>query len=310
MPLQFAVRLPVDRVDLGSEFASTEGLAHCARVAERSGFSAGYVTDHPAPGDAWLKQGGHHSIDPCVALAYAAACTSRLKLLTNILVMPYRNPLLVSKAAASLDVLSDGRLILGVGAGYLEPEFRALGVSLSNRGRAMEEGLEALLESWQGKSFSFIGHGFEAERVTMLPRPLQRPHPPIWVGGNSRAAMRRAAKYGDGWLPFPVQRKLARHVRTRDIGDMHSLAEAIGELRQMERDFAREHPLDICMIPFGLDMHAGRGYENAQLLEQCERLLELGVTWISVSLPAQSRQEYEDVLSRFASGVIAPLSRG
>lgn len=308
MSLQFAVRLPVDRVDLGAEFTSADGLAHCARVAERCGFAAAYVTDHPAPGDAWLNQGGHHSVDPFVALGYAAACTSRLKLLTNILVLPYRNPLLVSKAAASLDVLSGGRLILGLGAGYLEAEFRALGVALADRGRAMEEGLEALRCSWRGESFSFFGSGFEAEQITMLPRPAQRPHPPIWVGGNSRAAMRRAARYGDGWLPFPVQRKLARHVRTREIADLASLADAIGELRGMEREFSRERPLDICMIPFGLDMHADHGYEAGQLLEQCAQLVELGVNWISVSLPAQSRQDYEDVLSRFSSGVIQPLS--
>ena len=187
--MQFAVQLPVDRVDLGAEFSSATGIADCARHAEATGFNAVFVTDHPAPDDRWLARGGHHSFDPFVALTCVACSTTTLKLFTNILVLPYRNPLIVAKSSASLDTISNGRLILGVGAGYLEGEFRACGVDITERGLLMEEALQAMKLVWSGESFQFKGQHFQADGNTALPRPVQAPHPPIWMGGNSGAAM-------------------------------------------------------------------------------------------------------------------------
>ena len=107
------VALPTDHVDLGTEFVSAEGVAAVARAAEAAGFDGVYSTEHPFPDDDWLASGGHQALDPFVGLSFAAAATTRLRVLTNLCVLPYRNPFLAARAAASLDVLSGGRLDLG-----------------------------------------------------------------------------------------------------------------------------------------------------------------------------------------------------
>src|SRR5437667_8890425 len=123
--MRFSVSLPADRIDRAPEFVTQVAIADIAHAAEAAGFDACFVTDHPFPPHRWLYGGGHHALDPFVALSFAAAATSRLRLQTHILVLPYRNPFLVAKAVLSLDVLSGGRVILGVAAGYLKGEFAA-----------------------------------------------------------------------------------------------------------------------------------------------------------------------------------------
>ena len=109
--MRFSVQLPTDRVDAGGEFTSHEAIAEMARAAERAGFDACYATEHPFPSDAWLASGGHHALDPFVALTCVASATETLRLHTNVLVHPYRNPFLMAKAVASLDVVSGGRVV-------------------------------------------------------------------------------------------------------------------------------------------------------------------------------------------------------
>ena len=124
-----------DMLDPGS-------LHEVAAAAERSGFDGFSLTEHPVPGARWLAAGGHQSLDPLVALAYVAAATKRLRLLTHLVVAPYRNPFLLAKAAATVDRLSVGRLILGLGAGYQKSEFYALGVDMQERNALFDEALE------------------------------------------------------------------------------------------------------------------------------------------------------------------------
>jgi probable F420-dependent oxidoreductase len=284
-----------------------QGISACAQCIEEAGFDATFVTDHPVPESAWLAKGGHHTLDPFVALSFVASCTLSLKVMTNILVLPYRNPFLVAKSVASLDRLSNGRSIIGLGAGYLEGEFGALGSQLASRGKEMEEALRAMKLAWKGGSFSFQGSDFAATGNTALPKPQQQPHPPLWMGGNSTAAMRRAAQYCDGWLPFPVTEKYSRRVRTRALADIDSLAAAIADLRDMERDFARSKPLDICMAPFGLDMHSSTNPDSKKLVAQLVQLRELGVTWISLSLSCDSVSHYQQRVEWFSQEVLKPL---
>src|SRR5690348_8441543 len=130
--------LPTHRVDV-PELVSAHAIAAISLAAEQAGFFAVYVTEHPMPGDDWLATGGHHALDPFVALSFAAAATSSIRLQTNLAVPAYRNPFLLAKSVASLDHLSGGRVILGVGAGYLEPEFRALGVDYAERNALTDE---------------------------------------------------------------------------------------------------------------------------------------------------------------------------
>ena len=146
-----------------------------------------------------------------------------MRLFTNLCVVPYRNPFLVAKAALTLDVLSGGRLTLGVGAGYLEAEFRALGVDFEERNELLDEGLVAIKRAWTESGVEMTGRHFEARGHTMLPRPVQSPHPPIWVGGNSKRAIRRAVDLADGWTPMPNPRALGARRRSAHLETVEEL---------------------------------------------------------------------------------------
>ena len=241
--------LPVERVGAGAELVSGPALADLAAAYERFGFHAAYVTDHPAPDDRWLAGGGHHALEPTVALAVAAAATRRLLLHTNIYVLAYRNPFLAAKALASLDVLSDGRLVVGVAAGYLRAEFDALGADFDDRGRRLDEALELLPRIWSEHSVAAEGDGFRSRGVTSLPHPVQRPHPPIWVGGNSLAAMRRAVRFGQGWSPFPATGGMEKAVRTAELGDLGDLAARLERLEELLRGSRAHGPADDLLRP-------------------------------------------------------------
>ncbi len=303
--VKFSIQLPTDRVERGSEFTTGEAVAEVARAAESAGFDACYVTEHPFPSDEWLASGGHHSLDPFVSLTAAAMATERLRLHTNILVLPYRNPFLTAKSVASLDVLSGGRTIMGVAAGYLEGEYEALGADFEDRNAQCDEALEAIQLAWSGESVSLSGRGFHARANTALPRPLQRPHPPIWVGGNSKKAMERAVLHAEGWSPFPLPRNFAGRTRTAAIETAADLGEKIERLREMAARAGRSEPLDVNFVPFGFGMNTRQALDAPAFLEQVAALEAVGVTWLSLGLPGASRSEYIDSVADFGQSVIA-----
>jgi probable F420-dependent oxidoreductase len=290
--MRFSVQLPTDRVQLPTEFVTAEAVAEMARAAEAAGFGAVYVTDHPMPGEEWLRSGGHHTLDPFVALAFAAAATERLRLQTHVLVLPYRNPFLVAKAAASLDALSGGRLTLGVSAGYLESEFAALGVPFADRNERTDEAIAALRAAWTGDCVRFEGSGFRAEGNRALPLPAQRPGPPIWVGGNSRRAIRRAVELAEGWLPFPAPQRLARRVRTASLGSLEELRAALGYAREHAEKVGRSAPLDVCFVPFGFELGVGDAAAAERLGDVLPAYRDAGVTWLALGMKADTRADW------------------
>lgn len=158
-------------------------------------------------GYSWINVGEHHvTADgflpaPFAMLAAIAARTERIGLLTGMLVAPLHHPLAIAEEAATLDLISGGRLTLGLGGGYRPAEFEAFGVEFRRRGRILDETLEILVRAWSGEPFSYEGEVFQIPEVTVAPRPLQRPHPPIWFGGVSEAALRRAARWGAPCFP-------------------------------------------------------------------------------------------------------------
>ena len=238
--MQFTIGLPTDHVDRADEFVSGEAVTACASAAEAAGFDACFVTDHPAPDAKWLAGGGHHALDPFVALSFAAAATTRLRLQTHILVLPYRNPLLTAKSVLSLDVLSGGRVILGVAPGYLKPEFAALGVDFDERNELTDEAIDVMRQVWTDGEIETVGRHFRTRGTVMRPRSPQVPHPPIWVGGNSTAAMRRAAERGQGWVPFPNPGGLTSRVRTPELSTLDELGPPHRDpARARRRDRAR-----------------------------------------------------------------------
>lgn len=200
--MRFAYGLPMS-APLSPALVSGQAVSALARAAEGAGFDAAYITEHPAPSQRWREAGGHDALDPFVGLAVVASATTRLRLLTNLTVIPYRNPFLLAKAAATLDVLSDGRLILGAGVGYQKSEFAALGVDFELRNDLFDEYLEVLKLAWTGEPVTYDGSHVHARGVTAQPVPAQQPHPPIWLGGNSKLTRRRVAERAQGWMPMP-----------------------------------------------------------------------------------------------------------
>lgn len=302
--MKFSLQLPTDRVEQGDEYTSAGAISELARAIEDAGFDACWVTEHPFPSDEWMATGGHHSLDPFVALTAAAAVTTRLRLHTNVLVLPYRNPFLTAKSIASLDVVSGGRVIVGVAAGYLEGEYAALGANFEERNAITDEALVAIRQAWKGESLTREGRGFEVRGNTMLPTPVQQPHPPIWVGGNSRAAIRRTAEHGQGWSPFPIPGRFAGQVRTAGIETVEDLRERIEYLRGYAREIGRSDPLDVNFVPFGSRMNSPDPVDPKAFREQVVELEAIGVTWLSLGVPGRSRAEYLDSVARFGAEVI------
>jgi probable F420-dependent oxidoreductase len=301
--MRFALGLPTDRVRQGAEFVSFDAVTRISRAAESAGFDAVFVTEHTFPEDEWMRTGGHHALDPFVALSFAAAATTSLRVMTNLCVVPYRNPFLVAKAVTSLDVLSGGRVILGVGAGYLEPEFAAVGVDFSERNELLDEGITAMKRAWSEEGMHMQGRHFSVAGHTMLPRPLQQPHPPIWVGGNSRRAIRRAVEQGDGWMPMPNPRSLGARRRSAPLETVDELGALLSYARDHAVAVGRTAPLDVMAIPFG---DGG----PSRLPDHIAELDALGVTWLAVGLPAGHRSQLIDAVGRFGDDVIAAGRKG
>jgi probable F420-dependent oxidoreductase len=277
-----------------------------AAAAEDAAFDAIYASEHPFPGDKWLAHGGHHAFDPVVALSFAAAATSRIRLHTNLFVASYRNPFLGAKSIATLDVLSGGRVELGIGTGYLEDEFAALGVPFDHRNELTDEALVAMKAAWSGESVSMDGRDFTASGNTMLPRPVQQPHPPIWIGGNSRVAIRRAVDHAQGWSPFPNPRRLAARTRTAPLDSTEDLLVRLSYAADYAASVGRTEPLDVMFIPTGLST-LDSDFDEETVLHSCEQLAAAGVSWIAVAFPGDTVEEQLSSIDHFGRGVLRSI---
>jgi probable F420-dependent oxidoreductase len=182
--------------------ANPGALERWARLAEALGYDFAMISDHVAVTPDVAAQYPAPFYDPFVTLAWLAGMTKRIELGTSVAILPYRHPLQVARMAANIDQLSGGRFILGVGVGWARQEFAALGVPFEHRGAIANEYLDVIRKCWSDDVASHQGRGISFEHVYTAPPPLRAPHPPIWVGGSSEAAMRRAVRYGDGWHPI------------------------------------------------------------------------------------------------------------
>ncbi|MEU7485630.1 LLM class F420-dependent oxidoreductase [Streptomyces sp. NPDC042319] len=182
--------------------AGPADLVEIARAADRHGFAYIACCEHVAIPRRLAGAMSTVWYDPVATLAHLAAVTEHVRLLSHVAVVGLRHPLLTAKQYATLDRLSGGRLILGVGAGHVREEFEALGVDFEGRGAVLDETVDALKTALGPEEFpEFAGERFAFEGLGQAPRPVQTPRPPLWVGGSSPAAVRRAAERGDGWLP-------------------------------------------------------------------------------------------------------------
>jgi probable F420-dependent oxidoreductase len=281
--------------------AGPDELARIATACDRAGFFYVSVCDHVCVPRAQAAAMSTVWFDSVATLGWLAAATERVRLVSYVYVPGYRHPLATAKAFATIDALSRGRAILGVGAGHLEGEFQTLGVPFAGRGRRLDEAIvairAALLDEWPAHE----GAIWHFRDVGLRPRPVQSPRPPIWVGGNTEAALRRAARLGDGWLPqgtfrdqLPAQLAFIREERRRFHGA--DLPIEIGGTSPW---------LYVGAPSFDVGENACTGRPD-RIAESLRGLAALGVHHVSVRFRSRSCDELLDQIAAFGADV-APL---
>jgi probable F420-dependent oxidoreductase len=228
------------------QMATPERLGLIAKKGEEFGFDSLLTGDHIlvprnissvypyTEGGEFPGSPSGEAMEQITLLAYIAGQTSKIRVVTSVLIVPHRNPLVAAKALATLDVLSGGRLVVGVGVGWMKEEFEALGLPpFEERGAVTDEYIRAFKELWTEDDPYFEGKYISFDNISFLPKPVQKPHPPIWVGGESRPALRRTAELADGWYPFGAN-------PTFPMGTPEQLKAGLDRLAQYAERFGRD----------------------------------------------------------------------
>jgi probable F420-dependent oxidoreductase len=286
--LEFGTGLPAvqqipSRVQPWEREVGGAHILEAARVAERAGFSYVSCSDHVFVPASRAQAMGATWYDAGSTLAFVAGVTSRIRLLSHVLVLPYRHPLVVAKQYGTLDHLSGGRVILGVGSGHLKPEFTVLGADYERRGRVSDEYIQAITAAWASDVARFDGETVAFRDVMVSPRPARRP--PVWVGGNSRAAVRRAARHGDGWVPWELT-----------PGDFEDAA-AYAKRVRAEAGGAGDMTL---VAPLGVPATAS----SEELLQRVEEWRKAGATALHVGVGAGSFAQFLERLDWFGREIM------
>ena len=292
-----------------------------ARQAEALGYAYLGVADHlivPArhagryaytADGVWPGSSTGECLDAIATLAFLAGCTQRIKLLTSVIVVPYRPAVLAAKLFLTADVLSGGRVIAGVGAGWMQEEFAALGTPpFDERGAVTDEFLQAWKTLWTAQRPALQGQYTRFDNVVFMPKPVSQPHPPIWVGGESPAALRRTVQFGDAWYPVSNNQSVKLNTPARlqaGIANLHRVAEKAG------RDPAS---IDVGFLWFGpplptaqTDADGGRRLfsgSGADMLADVAALEQAGARHVVLYLQRPTIEETLDVMQRFAEEVV------
>jgi len=291
--MKFSVTLP--RPGDGASGAGFEEYVALAQAVERLGLHAVSASDHPFPvvvdGEA-----GHQTHDPFVLLSYVAAATTRISLHFSLLIVPYRNPFLIARGLGTLDYASGGRVIAGLGAGYLRAEFDALGADFSRRSSSIDEAVNALRAAWSGEPVSLFGAGWQAHGNMMLPVPASSPHPPLWRGGNSRRAIAQAVRFCDGWTPFEVDSAGSRQTAS-DVMSLETLPARMTALRDSMAAAGRTEPMDVCYV-----RTSRRWLSRADVVtEHLSTLASYGVTWLEFNVTGRHPAEWIECVETLAA---------
>ncbi|MDE3074201.1 MAG: TIGR03619 family F420-dependent LLM class oxidoreductase [Chloroflexota bacterium] len=222
-------------------------IGRLAEMAEELGYESFWTAEHIIlpdlpPGQA-ERPGDLPMLDPIAVLSYIAARTRTLKLATGVLLLPQHEPLLLAKQLASLDVLSNGRTIVGIGVGGVEAEAKAIGVPMSERGARATEYLEAMIALWSMDHPRYSGRYVSFEGINAYPRPIQQPHPPLVGGGRSEGALRRAVKYCSGWFGFAQTVEITSGI-LRTIQDIRQRIPRPVELGELEITANPQEPMN------------------------------------------------------------------
>ncbi len=297
---------------------STDGEALCrfARAVEELGFESVWTSDHivlptgetdkyPYTEDGRFTASPDDPVlDALMTLSYVASTTRRIRIGTTVIIVPYRNPIVQAKMFATLDVLTGGRVICGVGVGWLRKEFDVLGASYRDRGPVTDEYLQVFEELWTAESPEFHGSFYDFDGIKFAPKPVQKPRIPIWVGGHSRRAVRRAVKYGDAWHP------------TRQT------PEYVAEMLPYLRRVSEEHGRDADQITISLkrslhftDMGFGEGSgarsggalvaTTQEVADDTRRCADLGIHQLTFDFRTRDVDQCIITMERFAERVAA-----
>jgi probable F420-dependent oxidoreductase len=241
--------------------------------------------------------------EPLTCLAFLAGCTEKIQLGMSVMVLPYRHPLYWAKIATTIDQLSMGRLILGVGVGWMEEEFKAMNAPFAERGKIADEQLRLLEPLWQKEHINFDGHYYKLDDIAFSPKPYQKPRVPIWVGGEGKLAQRRAGIFADGWFPYFVRITAAE------------LAKRFENVRRYAKEAGRD-PNRIafaCCLPIELTAADVPQEENylkgsiAQVTEALNKFKQVGVTHIGLQFMISHWPERKEQIERFAQEALPAL---
>src|ERR1700722_10120405 len=279
--MRYNVMFPTRAVKHWDQWCQGASIGEVAGRGERAGFDGFSMSEHPYPDKGWLANGGHHAFDPFVSLSFAAAATTRIRVMTYILVSGYRSPYLTAKAAASLDLLSAGRFTLGTGAGDLKSGFDALGADFGRRGALLDEAIGAWRATWAGRDHD--GPEFGVNGHVALPLPQTDGGPPIWIGGNGAAAQRRVVEVADGWMPMAASGEFAAITRARPLEDIATLADWIAKVNKVRAELGRG-AADVSFVPFEAGRLASGDSEAfcSAVGPRLEAYADAGVTWITI----------------------------
>jgi probable F420-dependent oxidoreductase len=278
-------------------------IAYVARTAEKLGFTRVFIPEHFVIPTSHIELSGNHYFDATTAQAYIAGATSTISIGSMVTILPLHNPVIAAKSIATLDWLSGGRAQVTVGVGWLEEEYDVIGVPFRRRGRLTDEYLAAMFELWHSDTPTYDGEFVRFRDIAFGPKPIHKPHPPIWMGGDADAALRRAARFGDGWAPwqtrpedFPAKLDYLKSQPGYD-GRPFALFFSLASL-----NIGLEHEIND-------DPHSQFGQNAQQVIDNCNMLAGLGVTdtWVNPP-PVADFSGYLDHLHWVAEEVMPKAS--
>jgi len=305
-------------------FSTRENYRAVAVAAERAGFDFLSVSDHVvvpanlksrypyAATGAFGAAVEGYCLDQLATIAFLAGCTERLRLLASVMVVPHRPAMLAAKMLATIDVLSNGRLILGAGAGWMKEEFALLGAPFEARGKVTDEYLAAFLELWTKEAPAFNGEHVRFSDVLFYPKPVQKPHPPIWIGGESPPALRRTIRFADAWYP-------GNNSQTTPLDTPARLAAGIAHLRRACETAGRDPAtMEVALLvqnffewePHRIDDGSARRLytgSSADMAADTAALAEIGVGYVALRLGGDTVAAAVERIARFGAEVIGKL---
>jgi probable F420-dependent oxidoreductase len=285
---------------------SPQATKQFATTAERLGYDAIAFTDHPAPSGRWVDSGGEGVADIFTSLGFCAAVTERVQLLTYVLVPTYRNPFITAHQVATLDHLSEGRVTLGLGTGYLKSEFHALGVDPNNRRARFEEAMLVCKQVWAGSDVTVEGFGYSARGVRSVPSSVQRPHPPLWLHANTAWATDWVVREGQGWMGMIVGPERMGTLRTVPIPTIDDFGQRVIDLRGRAERAGRD-PSTIEIICNGVwpMMDVRNGLNPEHMRDEIGRLNQIGTDWVVFNLCGDDVEASIETLEAVAAAVIS-----